>query len=314
MKKRILYAALLGFILCSVCAAGTPGKRPDRNPSGINKALFGATLENDIIKQSNKVNDLEEKYENTPEDKKEGFLIFKESVKEKTLREYKKQKEILKDYLASTPADANATKSGIIKENTGGPENVNVEAIEVQFSMENLRNVVLQGRTELIADPTNLQKARKYYDAHLVCLSTIVEMNDEFIQNIDIKYSPGLEDLIKKLKALLKKTEAALNGEFQDEQLRQTVVQIMENQKALLKKLLDVQSIRLPAMRQWAIDNKRPLKEWLSVARLASDTLAITEQAQALVRDFGSDYQQLDLTPPPLIVFEIDLSQFDVNQ
>ena len=67
-------------------------------------------------------------------------------------------------------------------------------------------------------------------------------------------------------------------------------------------------------MRQWAVDNKQPLKERLNVARLASETLAITEQAQALVRDFGNDYQQLSFTPPPLIVFEIDLSQFDVNR
>ncbi len=314
MKKWIISAVLLGFIISSVCIAGTPGKRPDRNPSGLDKALFGATLENEIVKQSNKVKTLNEKYENTPEDKKEGFLIFKENVREKAFREYIRQKEILKDYLASTPSDANATKSRIIKENTGGPENVNAEAIEVQFSMENLRNVVLQGRKELIADPSSLQKARKYYDAHLVCLSTIVEMNDEFIENIDIKYIPALEDLISKLEALLGKTEAALDGEFQDEQLRQTVVQIMENQKILLKKLRDVQAVRLPEMRQWAVDYKQPLKERLSVARLASETLAITEQAQALVRDFGSDYQQLNFTPPPLIVFEIDLSQFDVNQ
>jgi len=46
---------------------------------------------------------------------------------------------------------------------------------------------------------------------------------------------------------------------------------------------------------------------------LAKDTLDVTKEARALVQDFGSDYEELKFSPPPLIVFEVDLSDYQMR-
>jgi hypothetical protein len=314
MKKLFTIAAL--FMLCStsVLATTQPGQRPDRKPSILDKLIFRTTIEDEIVKESRIVKAKEEKYNDAPANKKEGLLFFRYDVKKKALNELNRHKETLKNLLASTPSDADATKSEIIEQNTGGPENANVEAIEVKFALENLKNVVLQGREELMADPSNLQKARKYYDAHAVCLSIIVEMNDEFLQNIDDKYFPAVKNLIYNFEELLRETEQTLNSGLNSEELKQTVRGIKGNQQKILQTLKEVQEFHLPELKRWAQNNKPPLSERLTVARLASKTLHLTEQAHALIKDFGSDYQDLQFTPPPLIVFEVDLSQFQINR
>lgn len=312
MKKRFTIVAILLLFCCSSWAASLPGSRPDRNPSILDRLIFGSTIEDKIIEQSKKVKSQSEKYESTPEDKKEGFLFFKENVKKKALKELSRQKEVLKDLLASTPSNADAKKSELIDKNAEGPENANAEAVEVKFAMENLKNMVLEGRDELEGDPSNLKKARKYYDAHAVCLEIIVEMNAEFIQNIDGKYMSALEELIDELELLQRETDRTLRNGLQNDQLKQTIMQIKANQDKILAALKEVRAIRLPALKQWAQNYRPELLERLSVARLASKTLSVTQKAQALVKDFGSDYQQLEFTPPPLIVFEVDLSQLDL--
>ncbi len=310
MKKQLVLAAVLLFVTCPSFAS--PGSRPDRNPSILDRLIFGSSIEDEIVKQSNKVKSQNEKYENTPEDKKEGFLFFKKSLKDKVLKELNRQKEILKDLLASTPSDAEAKKSELVDKDAEGPENANAEAVEVKFAMENLKNMVLQGRDELKTDPSNLKKARKYYDAHAVCLEIITEMNDEFTRNIDTIYLPSLDDLIDELEVLKKETERTLQTGLQDSQLRQTTMQIKANQEKILTALREIRAVRMPALKQWAQNYRPVLLERLSVARLASRTLSITEKAQVLVKDFGSDYQQIEFAPPPLIVFEVDLSKLEL--
>jgi hypothetical protein len=293
----------------SVWAESQPGRRPDRRPSILSRLLLGTSLESEIVKQSSAVERSREKFVNIPADKEEGFLFFKHKPKNRALQELKKQKNALKNLLASTPPGANVAKPDVVG---GNPENANAEAMEVKFALENLRNVVMQGRKELMADPTNLQKATKYYDAHVVCLATIVEMHDEFVENIDNKYVPATDKLISRLEALWKQTKEALSRGFKSEQARQKVQQIKNNQEVLLKAIIEVRTVRLPELKDWAIANRPPLVERLSVARLAKDTLDVTKEARALIRDFGSDYEKLRFSPPPLIVFEVDLSDYEL--
>jgi len=46
--------------------------------------------------------------------------------------------------------------------------------------------------------------------------------------------------------------------------------------------------------------------------REAIETLDAAQEAKGLIRNFGSDYEKLTVLPPPLIVFEVDLSEFKV--
>lgn len=314
-KRTFVVAAVATLALVfalpmhSVRAESLPGRRPDRRPSILSRLLLGTSLESEIVKQSSAVERCREKFANIPADKEEGFLFFKHKPKDRALQELKKQKNALKNLLASTPSGANVAKPDAVG---GDPENANAEAMEVKFSLENLKNVVMQGRKELMADPTNLQKATKYYDAHVVCLATIVEMHDEFVENIDNKYVPATDKLISRLEALWKQTKEALSRGFKSEQARQKVQQIKNNQEVLLKAIIEVRTVRLPELKDWAIANRPPLVERLSVARLAKDTLDVTKEARALIRDFGSDYEKLRFSPPPLIVFEVDLSDYEL--
>jgi len=306
----MMLAIVLALSTCAVYAASQPGKRPDRTPSVLSRLLLGTSLEGEIIKQSRTVERGQEKADKIPADKEEGFLFFKHKPKERALNELKKYKDALKDLLASTPSDANVSKPKATGEN---PESANAEAIEVKFALENLRSVVVQGRRELMADPTNLEKATKYYDAHFICLAMIIEMDDEFIDNIDNKYIPAANKLIGRLEELREKTEQTLARGLSSPQAEQKLRQIKNNQDVVLKALIEVRNVRLPELKDWAVAHRPPLLERLEVARLAKDTLDVTKEARALVQDFGSDYEELKFSPPPLIVFEVDLSDYQMR-
>ena len=314
MKKWVTVITVLVLSTSPVWAKSQPGKRPDLAPSKLMRIIFGSSLEDKIIQKSKTVKERHEKWEKIPYSKKKGLPFFRYRPKDRVLEELEEQKDALKDLLASTPADANVTKSEVISKNTDEPKNANVEAIEVKFSLENTRNLVRQGRRELMADPTNLEIATKYYEAHVACLATIIEMNDEFIQNIDIKYGTAIDKLIKKLEALLKKSEERMHREFENDQVRERTKQIKANQEKVLKALREVRSTRLPNLKDWAKNKIPQLSERLEVARLANETLHVTREAKALIEGFGSDYEKLAFPPPPLIVFEVDLSKFELPQ
>ena len=306
----MILSVALALSTCPVCAASQPGKRPDRSPSMLSKLILGTTLESEIIKQSRTVERYRDKADKIPADKEEGFLFFKHKPKERALSELKKYKDALKDLLASRPSDADVSKPKAIGES---PESANAEAIEIKFALENLKSVVMQGRRDLMAAPTDLEKATKYYDAHFICLATIIEMNDEFIDNIDNKYVPAANRLIGRLEELREKTKQTLASGLNSDQSEQKLRQIKNNQEVVLKALIEVRTVRLPELRDWALANRPPLLERLNVARLAKDTLDVTREARALVMDFGSDYEDLKFSPPPLIVFEVDLSDYEVR-
>ena len=314
MKKWLTVITILALSTCPVWAKSQPGKRPDLAPSKLMQIIFRSFLEDKIIEQSKKVKECREKWERIPHSEEKGWPFFRYSPKARALEELEEQKDVLKDLLASTPADANVTKSGVTSKTAAEVTQSNGEIREVEFSIKNLVNVVRQGRKELMADPTNLEIATKYYDAHVTCLATIIEMNDEFIQNIDIKYAPTIDKVIKKLKALLKKTERRLDQEFKSGQVQQSAKQIKANQELVLKTLKEVRATRLPKQKEWAKNNIPLLSERLEVGRLANETLHATKEAKALIKDFGSAYEKLTFSPPPLIVFEVDLSEFELPQ
>jgi len=283
MKKWVTAIAVLILSTSSVWAKSEPGKRPDLAPSKLSRIIFRSSLEEKIIEQSKTVKKCHEKWKKIPYSKKKGLPFFRYRPKDRALEELGEQKNLLKDFLASTPADVNATKSEVISKTAPEVTAPNAEAREVEFSMKNLKNVVMQARKELRADPTNLEIAAKYYDAHVVCLASIIEMHDEFIQNIDVKYGPAIDKVIKELEALLRKSEKRLRQEFENEQVRQITKQIKANQERVLRALRDIRTTRLPKLKQWA-KNKLPLlSEQLEVARLANDTLRVTKEAKSLI-------------------------------
>ncbi|MGB2806719.1 MAG: hypothetical protein WBC22_03195 [Sedimentisphaerales bacterium] len=313
MRKWLLLISILLFSTGSVWAKSPPGNRPDLAPSKLSRIIFfSSSLEEKTINHTETVKKCQEKWEEIPYSKKKGLPFFRYNPKERAFEEFDKQKDILKDLLASTPTDVNDTKTEAISKTAPEVTKSNAEAREVQFSIKNLENIIRQGRIQLRADPTNLEVATKYYDAHVICLSTIIEMHEDFIKNIDTKYGPSIDKIIKKLESVLSKTKERLLKEFMGDQSEQKLTQLQENQKLVLQALQNVRNTRPPKLENWAKGNLPLLSERLEVAKLANETLHITKEAKDLIKNFGSDYEKLSFAPPPLIIFEVETSDFEI--
>ncbi len=299
---------LLMLIPAVLWAKTIPGKRPDLAPSKIMK-MVGSSIEDKIIEQAMKVGEYRDQWHNFSYTEKKGIWPFRYSPKEKALEKLKKEELTLKNLLASTPSSANATKSEIFKD-IDDVTNANAEILEIKLSLENLRNTVLQCRKELMMDPADLEAASTYYKAHVTCLATIIQMAEEFIQNIDIKYAPAINELRIKFEVLLEKSDEKLHKTINPNQAQQ-ITEIRVNQIVLIKALREAYTT-LPKQKDWAKEQVNYLKKRLDVAILASETLVATQEAKSLIQNFGSDYEKLNVLPPPLIIFEVDLSEFDV--
>jgi len=304
--KNILIMVLLLLFPTTLRAKTTPGKRPDLAPSKLMK-IAGSSIEDRIVEQAIKVGEYRREWYKYSYTEKRGIWPFRYSPKERALKKLRKEEEILKNLLASTPSSVNAKKSEVFKD-IDGVTNANAEILEFKLSLENLRNTVLQGRKELMAEPSNLEVASTYYEAHVTCLATIIQMAEEFIQNIDTKYAPAINELRIKCEVLRDKSDEKLRKAGDPNQAQQ-ITKIKENQIAVINALREAYAT-LPKQKEWAKNRLINLKKRLEVAILASETLEATQEAKSLVQNFGIDYEKLEVLTPPLIIFEIDLSEF----
>ena len=266
-------------------------------------------IEDRIVNQAIKVGEYRNRWQKFSYTEKRGIWPFRYSPKERALKKLRKEEETLKNLLASTPSSADTTKSEVFKD-IGDVANANAEILEVKLSLENLRNTVLQGRKELMTDPSDLKAASTYYEAHVTCLATVIQMAEEFIQNIDIKYAPAINELRMKLEVLLEKSDEKLRKAGDPDQAKQ-ITEIKANQMAVIKALREAIAT-LPKQKEWAKNRVTHLKKRLEVATLASETVEATHEAKSVIQNFGSDYEKLMVSPPPLIIFEVDLSEFEV--
>ena len=303
--KNLVYPVLFVLFSGFLFAESVPGRRPDLAPSMITGIM--GSLEDKTLDQSLEVKSSREIWQTTPHFQKEGIYFFRHYKRKRTKEDYENALDILKDLLASTPSDSEMKKSDVIKD-VQAPAASNAEIIELEYSFENLRNLVKKNRTELLRDKTNLDIAAKYYDAHVECLATMVEMHDEFIQNIDVIYKPKMQRLIKKVKLLQQESEQRLGQDISEESSSR-IKDLMANQKVVIEKLTEAKEV-LPEQKKWAAGRLTMLTEKLMVARLASETLHASKEARSIITEMDSNLDALSLTPPPLIIFELDMSDF----
>ncbi|NIT58703.1 MAG: hypothetical protein GWN00_21505 [Aliifodinibius sp.] len=246
-------------------------------------------------------------WQTTPYNKKKGIWGFRYNARERAKKEYEKLQDRLKDLLASTPSDSNEAKTDLIRDYHAAATS-NAEIVELMLSIENLRNMVLQGRREFLKDTTNLELATEYYNAHVECLATLVEMHDEFIQNVDVKYEPDIARLIERFQGLEQESQKRLKSGLSETAV-QAIKKLIANQRLVIQKLEEAKA-SLPTQKKWAAHNLTTLTERLMVARLANKTLLATTEAKSFVKDLGDSFEELSFSPPPLIVFDIDISEF----
>jgi hypothetical protein len=308
MKNNTTLIILVLLFPATLWAESVPGQRPDLAPSKLMK-IAGSSIEDKIINQAEKVREYREEWQKFSYTEKRGIWPFRYSPKEKAQKNFRIEEEILKDLLASTPSSSSITKAEMY-EDADEVKNANSEAVEIKLSLENLRNTMLDARKELMAKPSDLTIASTYYNAHATCLATTIQMAEEFVQNIDAKYVPSINELRIKFQVLIDKSDEKLRKATDDEHA-QKIREIKANQITVLKALKEAYAI-LPKQKEWAQNRISELQKRLEIAYLATETVDAAKEAKSMIQNFGIDYEALTIQPPPLIVFEVDLSDFEM--
>jgi len=309
MRKWLLLIAVIGMNCVPAFCEDEATIRSEWTQGLLDKVL-GISLEDKITEQAGKVEQSREKWKSIPLDyhETEGFLWWKRSPKKEALRELIRHQETLKGLLSSTPSDANKPKYVMIKEEGGKGKEANTEIIEITLAMRNLHNV----RKQLMIDPSNLESAKKYYDTHVTCMLAIIDMHEDLIKNIDAKYVPAIEKRKKSVVERLVWIEKRMQQDFESETNRNMLEESKVGEDRFLKVLENVLSMQLPELRESLKKRTPKLHEDLQMARFLRDQVEDRKEVKALFEDFTNNYQRLAESPPQLIRFEQDWSDFEL--
>lgn len=209
-------------------------------------------------------------------------------------------------YLASTP-DGSDPISIKFSEGTRS----NKELVEVANAVTNLSNLVNNYRAKLRENKSDVQIARDYYICQYECLVILTEISEEFVINIDKQYKPNLREFISKLENLKDQTYQQLrktNLSYEKESLNKIIQQQeygIKNAGLALSKLDD--------QKYWAKRRLNVLEGKVEIARLAKETAVVLHDIMQVIDEINRVLAALKNEPLPLIVFEVDYSQFNIS-
>ena len=311
MRTRLLFIAVIGMNCVPAWCEDEATTRREWTQGLLDKVL-GISLEDKIIEQVGKVDQSREKWKSVPLDyhETEGLLWWKRSPKKEALRELVRHQERLEGLLASTPSDANKPKHMVIKEEGGKGKEANTEVIEISFAVKNLRNV----RKEMMVDPSNLESANKYYRTHVTCMIAIIDMHEDLIKNIDAHYIPAIEKRRESVRERLEWIDKRIKQSFENENNRTMLKESKVGEEKFLKILENVSAIQLPELRASLKRRIPKLQENLEMARFLRDQVEDRRQVKALFEDFTNNFDRLAESPPALIRFEQDWSDFELPE
>jgi len=311
MKQWLIIITVIALNITIVRAESVPGDRPDMAPSWLEK-LFGVSLEDKIIEQAKKVEKCRAKWKNIhlSYSDTEGFLWWKHSPKKEALDKFIKQDELLKNILASTPSDSNKRKYVLIKEKGGKGKEANQEIVEITLAMKNLRNL----QKQMMANPSDLDIAEKYYISHVTCMVAIIGMHEELVQNIEEKYLPTIEKRRNSAQRRMEWIEKRLEENFENEQNRIMLQKSKPKVQQFLDVMQDARAAQLPKLKLF-LERKIPkLRENLEMARFRRDQVKDRKAVKDLFKEFSLNFEELAKSPPPLLDFEQDWSDFELPE
>jgi len=282
------------------------GTREDKSNFLYNNFITSMifNIEKKISDLSNDIAELRKELDNAPQKKP----FYRPDIKDKDDYREKISKETdkLQDYLASTPSGEKTQEINVNDYNMS-----NKEVSEISNGIKNLNNVIKKYRKELQSNPGDVNLATKYYNTQVECLSALVQMNEEFVLNVDEKYKYNLSRLIDKIERMNKKTLDSI------EKLTR------EEDKLTLKKIAKQQEEAIPAIKnaietlqkqkQWAKSHLNYLYDKLKVTRIARDTSTLIGDVMTIIQDAQTVLDTLRKSPLPLIVFEVDMSKLNIQ-
>ncbi len=311
MKRWLIIITVVALNITGARAESIPSERPDMAPSALKK-FFGVSLEDKIVEQAKKVEKCRAKWNNIhlSYSDTEGFLWWKHSPKKQALEQLIKQDELLKNFLASTPSDSNKPKYVLIREKGGKGKEANQEIVEINLAMKNLRNL----QKQMMTNPSDLDMTGKYYTCHVTCMIAIIGMHEEFVQNIETKYVPAIERRLNSVQRRLEWIEQRLKKNFENEHNRIMLQKSKPEVQRFLDVLEDVRAVQLPKLKLF-LERKIPkLRENLTMARFRRDQVKDRKAVKDLFKEFSLHFEELAKSPPPLLDFEQDWSDFELPE
>lgn len=305
MKRLLLSTVLFLSLVSNAYAASNPGERPDQQPNRWN--LLASNLEDKIVEKAQDIKATNEEFQNAPE---RSGTIWVTNPKKTAKEKLEIKKDELKDLLASTPTGSEKSKDEYCSKDK--KHKPNKEIIEVKFSLNNLMNLLKKLQEKLQNNPSNLDTAIKYYETYIICLNEIIEMHQSFVKNSENSYKTEINNKINQFAQLIDQSEKMLSSNPSSVN-RSRIINIKNNQESVMKKLNEALNV-LAKQKTWAENNLPQLQELLPIVKLAYDTSKATKDAKVILDDINSNYAKLKSELPPLIVFEIDLSQLELKQ
>ena len=224
------------------------GERPTISPSWF------SSLEDDIFKQAKLIKETTEKLKKA--NTKPG-IFGGASDYDKRMKNLEEQIDKLKDMLSSPSKNVSQKyEKTVIKDNSPIDEDVeksNNEIIELYYALENAKSLINIIHDKLLeSDNQNCSSVIEDYELYRICLSNIISMNEEFIKNVEKKYSDSIKNHITDI-TKRKKENTDLLKSFQESDKTIWKKSIYDYEKQL-KFLIEARKI-LNEQKTWAEEN-----------------------------------------------------------
>ncbi|MFH1530721.1 MAG: hypothetical protein ABIK09_08340 [Pseudomonadota bacterium] len=183
----------------------------------------------------------------------------------------------------------------------------NTEIQEVKGGIELTKGAVEKLRSQLLESSQDLELAKEYYKKHIALIEALIRLHAQFIVNSQSEYRINIEKVRGQVINLIDETKAKIARYKREDGLPQTIIDLemfLKRQEAV-HVALRVASERLEEQRLWAEANLKRLHESLDVAFTAEKTLDVTSEAHSIVVEIMEKFEDLQVTAPPLIVFEL---------
>ena len=247
------------------------------------------------------VTDSRQDYEVLIEDATEEYREDRANLENKYGRRIEEQQMQLGNALASPVEGGLGEKIDLYK-----PYSASREQLELYNAALNLQATANHLTARLRADRTDYALAVQTYDVMFELVTTVIEMNSEFVIRIDQRYRPEAYEIMGRLRRAKEKTGLA----------RGVDPEVVRMEMEKLTKVLERMEKNLPKldeMKAWAEKNAANLEPIINTIRLLKDNATVVRDAADWVGGIEESFAQLNVTLPPLVEYDLIESDFEIT-
>lgn len=206
------------------------------------------------------------------------------------------------EYCLASPADkAVKAKMASVKPNTGSRE-----ALEVYNACKNLQSIAQKQIAQLETEPSNYELAEETYIIQGNLCKYVITMNSLFHARIDSEYIPTINNLIKSAESI--KRDAVRN-----ERVDQNIALSEKEKMEKIQKALSDAISQLAIMKVEVRERIDQLKSYDETISLMKRSAGVAKDSSAIISTINQQFAQLDIPMPELISYDLQESDFTLN-